>query len=115
MVSSGFNFASYKSAFGNTPQMGTDKEVSQKSEDGLALNTMMDHGIENQAISNVVQGRDRKTAVIYCTNFRPRNEPYHMDGMVHTISSYHMGHIIYTISYGPYHKQLIKTMRWSIP
>ena len=58
MVSSGFNFASYKSAFGNTPQAEKDKEVSPKTEDDLALNSMMDHGIENQAISNVVQVRD---------------------------------------------------------
>ena len=58
MVSSGFNFVSYKSAFGDTPQAEADKEVSPKTEDDLALNSMMDHGIENQAISNVVQVRD---------------------------------------------------------
>ena len=97
MVSSGFNFASYKSAFGNTPQMGIDKEVSQKSKDDLALNSMMDHGIENQAISNVVQGKDHATAINYCSNFRSRN------------------HMIWSVSYTAYQDHtVVHTIVWFI-
>ena len=61
MVSASFNFSGYKSAFGNRPQKGTDKGASHKTDDDLALNTMMDHGIENQAVSNMVQARDPLT------------------------------------------------------
>ena len=60
MVSAGFNFGKYKPAFGSSLIVGLDREdgpVSHENDNDLALNSMMDHGIENQAVSNTVQVR----------------------------------------------------------
>ena len=70
MVSASFNFSGYKSVFGNRPQTDTDKGVSHKTDDDLALNTMMDHGIENQAVSNMVQARDPLTVMKSLLKYR---------------------------------------------
>ena len=86
MVSATFNFSGYKSAFGNRPQKGTDRGVSHKTDNDLALNTMMDHGIENQAVSNMVQARDPLTV---------------MKSLLQKFENDFFGHIIWTILYGP--------------
>ena len=59
-VSAGFNFGKYKPAFKSSLIVGLDRDdgpVSLEADNDLALNSMMDHGIENQAVSNTVQVR----------------------------------------------------------
>ena len=60
LVSAGFNFGKYKPAFGSTLMVGLDRDdgsVSLEADNDLNLNSMMDHGIENQAASNTAQVR----------------------------------------------------------
>ena len=66
LVSAGFNFGKYKPAFGSSLIVGLDRDdgpVSLETDNDLALNSMMDNGIENQAVSNTVQVRAPLTII----------------------------------------------------